>query len=421
MKPVKLRSHLDAGDAADVAVAPRPLTPRDMAEALWRGRAVIAVGAIVLALAGAASTVVRPRQYEATATLAVYAARLAEQAQQAAPPESLVPLIASPTLASRVVQELGLDRPPGSYTAATLFDGPVVVRAVPQSSLIKIVARFEDADLASRVSNRLAELGVDAVAAAGRVDVTAVERELKAMLEAADARRLDAERQYEEYRSGAQVELVEKEVATLLGQRAALMDASVRLEAERARLARLEGELAGRDRLLSLRQSIVDDPAMAEVARGVAPERRDLLGLEVRSDAQDPVYSGIDAQVALSRGLVASLEQEVARLTSSVGPGGTPLQRLSQLYERQSQLERLDSERRLAAKAYDDVASRYMGARLASIGRLPQLAMVDPAMVPDAPMGRYLARNVFLGLVSGALLAGAWLMIRLALVTGAGR
>ena len=81
-------------------------------------------------------------------------------------------------------------------------------------------------------------------------------------------------------------------------------------------------------------------------------------------------------------------------------------------------LGQLDIERRLAQKSYEDIASRHQGSRLAAIGRTPQLLVVDPALPPERPLGRYLARNALLGITVGLLLGCVIVMLRQAL-TGA--
>ena len=100
-----------------------------------------------------------------------------------------------------------------------------------------------------------------------------VEGELKTMLDQATDRMRAAETSYDDYRRTAQVELVKKEVDTLLLQRAELMKVSVDLEAERAKLARAEKELGAREPITNLRQTIVENPAAAEIAPDKARPR----------------------------------------------------------------------------------------------------------------------------------------------------
>ena len=82
------------------------------------------------------------------------------------------------------------------------------------------------------------------------------------------------------------------------------------------------------------------------------------------------------------------------------------------MYRSESRLDQLEAERRIARKTYEDVASRYQGARLTAFARTPQLVVVDPALVPDRPTRRYLARNALLGFVVGALLGGMAAILR---------
>ena len=124
------------------------------------------------------------------------------------------------------------------------------------------------------------------------------------------------------------------------------------------------------------------------------------------------MFSEIDTSVAQSRAEVASLERQRTRLLEATGLKGNQLTRLTQLYEREATLERLDLERKLARKSYEDVAAKYQGAKLATIGRTPQLQVVDPALVPNRPEGRYLVRNVLLGVLAGLLLGAVFILGR---------
>jgi uncharacterized protein involved in exopolysaccharide biosynthesis len=280
-----------------------------------------------------------------------------------------------------------------------------------------VVARTEDPDSAARIANRFAELGVAAATRAARIDVETIQGELKVMLEEATSRLRSAEQAYDDFRVSARLEMLQKEVETLVGQRSELMKVMVELDAERARLARLEGDLAKHEPVTSLRQTIVDDPALSEVARGNATAPRDLLGMTMTRETPNDVFGNLDEEAAKSRAEVAFLEQQRARLTQTAGLTGTELTRMTQLYERQSMLERLDVERRLARKSYEDIAARYQGTQLAAIGRTPQLLVVDPALPPVRPLSRYLARNVLLGLTAGALLACVVVMLGQALAS----
>ncbi len=384
---------------------------RDQILLLWRHRLLLLGFAITLAAAGAGFSLVRTRQFEATATVSVSASRLGDNTPGRVPPETFVPLMTTPAVAARVIEEVQLQR----YSTTALLTNVVTVRAVPESSLIRVVARLTSADEAARVANSFAAHAVTAATRAGRIDVEAIQGDLKEMLDEATGRLRASEKAYDDYRVSARVEMLAREVETLVDQRSKLMDVVVELESERARLTRLEGELGKHDRVTSLRQSVVDDPALSEVARNSGATSRELLGVQMTRETSNTVFQNLDEEAARSRVQVAFLEQQRLRLTQTAGLNGSQLARLTQLYERQSVLEQLDIERKLAQKSYQDIAARYQGSRLAAIGRTPQLLVVDPALPPERPLGRYLARNVVLGIAVGLLLGCVIVLLRQAL------
>ena len=140
-----------------------------------------------------------------------------------------------------------------------------------------------------------------------------------------------------------------------------------------------------------------------------------LLGLQMQREESKAVYANLNEEASRTRAHVAFLEQRRQRLAAAAGLQGSQLSRLTQFYAQESMLERLNSERRIAQDSYEQVAERYNGSRLAAVGRTPQVLLVDPAVAPDRPLSRYLARNVLLGVSVGALLACVVLLMRSAL------
>ena len=378
---------------------------------LWTHRVMILIVALMFGAAGAVFSLARTRQFESSATVSVSAFRLADQTPGRVAPEAFVPLMTTPAVAARVVQELKLD----GVSVDELLKVIVTVRGVPDSSFIKVVARMDEANKAAAVANSFAAHGVTAATRASQLDVDALHDELRRMLDEATVRLRAAEKAYDDYRVTARVEMLQREVDTLVSQRGQLMDVIVELQGQRARLVRLDGDLASRDRVTSLRQGIVDDPALSEVARNTPTAPRDLLNLQMTRETSNAVFANLDEEAVRTRAHVAFLEQQQARLAAAAGVDGAQLTKLTQLYERQSVLEALDSERRLARKSYENVADKFQGARLAAIGRTPHLLVVDPAIAPESALGRYLVRNTLLGLAVGILLGCVGVMVRHAL------
>ena len=378
---------------------------------LWTHRVMILIVALMFGAAGAVFSLARTRQFESSATVSVTGSRLADQTPGRIAPEAFVPLMTTPAVAARVVQELKLD----GVSVDELLKVIVTVRGVPDSSFIKVVARMDDPDSSAAIANSFAVHAVTAATRASQLDVDAIQDELKRMLDEATIRLRAAEKAYDDYRVTARVEMLQREVETLVSQRGQLMDVIVELQGQRARLVRLDGDLASRDRVTSLRQGVVDDPVLSEVARNTPAAPRDLLNLQMTRETSNAVFANLDEEAVRTRAHVAFLEQQQARLAAAAGVDGAQLTKLTQLYERQSVLEALDSERRLARKSYENVADKFQGSRLAAIGRTPHLLVVDPAIAPESALGRYLVRNTLLGLAVGILLGCVGVMVRHAL------
>jgi uncharacterized protein involved in exopolysaccharide biosynthesis len=370
---------------------------------LWRGRVTLAVLAALLGLAGGAVSFLGKRQYEATATLSVSPSMVGEQPTATLDALKFVPMVANQNVASQTVIELKLNEAPYNLSAQALLEQVVTVR--PSANLMRVVARLDDPDLAARVANGFSEVAIARALDANRTELGTVEGELKTMLDQATDRVEAAEAAYNDYRRTAQIELVRNEVETLLRQRAELFEVNVTLEAERARLATAEKERSSRSPTTTLRQSVVEDPATTEVARAAGGSARDLLGLEMNRQERNLVFEEIDGQIAQTRAKVASLERQAARLTQATRLKNGELEPLSQLYQREATLDRLDVQRNLARSSYESVASKYQGAKLAAMVQTPRLQVVDAATVPSVPVPRYIARNAMLGVVLG-LLAG---------------
>lgn len=401
---------------AESAASPDAVDVGDQLLLLWRFRVAITVAAVTLGALAVVFSVIRPRQFEATATVSVSASRLNDQTPALVSPAAYVPLMTTQAVAAQVIAALSLP----DTTPSQLLRSTISVRAVRNSNLVRVVARAPSAEQAATVANRFASEAVGAASRAGRIDAESIESELKLMLDASAERLAAAERAYDTYRTSAGFEMVEREVETLVDQRGNLMEVIVELESERARLAQLEADLAKLSPVTPLQQRVVDDPAATEAARGTALPARDLLALKMTSEAPNPVFQGVDEEASRTRARVAFLEQRRQRLAAVAGVNGSQLSRLSQLYERQSMLTRLQSERDLARASFEDASMRHQRTRLAAIGRTPQLIVVDPAVTPDRPLGRYTLRNLLLGLIAGSLLGCVVVLVREAL-TGARR
>jgi uncharacterized protein involved in exopolysaccharide biosynthesis len=410
-----------------LAASPTPLppesTPRrplreagppqvgDYVAALGRHRRLLAGLAVGFAAAGATWSLVSQVQYESSVTLLVATPRIAQGPPPTAGLMGLVTLVESPAVVQPVIEELGLDRPPRRLTRTQLLNQVLTVRVIPEASFVRLVVRLDDPALAAQVANRLAERAIALARSVDESGVAQVERDLKLLLDESAAALAAAERAYDEYRSKAQLDLLRKDVETLLDQREELGKLLVEVEAERGKLAQAEADLGARSRVGTLTRSIDADPALLEAARASGQSGNGLLGLQLTDQYVDEVYAKLDEEIATSRAALAALEHQRDQLVKGRQVGGEQLARLNELYERESRLARLALEQSIARKTYEEIAVRYGSARLEAAGRTPQVLVADAAVPPERPVGRMLVRNAALGLLAGAML-GALIAIR---------
>jgi uncharacterized protein involved in exopolysaccharide biosynthesis len=354
-----------------------------------------------------------PRNYEAVATMAVSPPTIPEPTVTASQLLArVVALVESQVVAEQAIRDFQLGAPPRNFTAGTFLKEVLTVRSVPDTNLIRVVVRLDDPHLAANVANRVAAIGLEHVLDVSRRGPDSAELNLKAVAEQAAQRLSEASSRYTEFRRSAQIDVVKKDVATLLQERDDLKKLVTRLQQERARLASAEAELAKRNPVNELTQSIESNATLAEAARTRAGGAGELLGLETRTQSVNGVFQDLDAQVASSRAEIAALERGRAELSDVERVAGRRLTPLDELYNKEGELDRLDLERGLARKTYEDATAQLEMARVTTIGRMPQLQVVDAAVAPEQPVSRWVLRNAVLGLGFGLLVWSGFLLAR---------
>ena len=418
MNPLTIRKPSSAYEPGQPATADAQADQVDLAEylsAIWRYRTLIVV--ITLACMGAAlvSSLMAPRMYEATVTLALNQSKTSDQvASQNLTAASFRPLVESRATALAVILELGLDKPPYRVTPTEFLSGIITVEELRGTNLIRLVARFGDAQLATKIAQRVAEHAVTLVRSVNADEATQARDIIREQLDRVKARFDQTNAKLLAYRQLAQVEALKKDTDTVLEQRGEVLELVVQIEAEKAKLARWEQELAKRKRVDILQRTIDSDPVLAEASRERRPPGSDLLGLQLQSEQISVVYDRLDVEAALTRANLAALEKQKAQLVD-VRKIDVALPKLSLLYQYESELARLLADRDLAEKIYLDVTSRYEVARLQVAGRSAQLQIVDQALSPDRPVSRNVVRNTAVAGIGGLSVAAVVAMLLRAL------
>ncbi len=406
--------------------------------AIWRRALPIACVAVVCAVIGFAVASAGRVTYQSTAQLVVNRSKVGDNAaynsQFPVNIASFKAMLNNQSVAAEVIRQFGLDKAPYGLTVSTFLGGVLTTQIVPETNVITVTARLPDPALAAKVANAFADRAVTLPDTLNQDDIAAARATLKGEMDEAARRLNDAQARLEAMRKTAQLDLVQTDVTRQLNQRTELAGLTLDIEAEKARLKSAEEELAKQPPTNEGR-SIVDTGTALAAARtdATAADRRKPAGgtpstdavESLRSDAispyANPVYEVLRQQVALSRTRLAGLERRRAELAGGK-LSGPQLGRLTEMYSRQLDIDRLEAEYETAKDGYTEAARRYNIARLQQAGLSIRLQRLDVAYPPDGPMPRHRARNAIIGGAAGVILSTVVvILLEMIAVLGASR
>ena len=365
----------------------------------WRFRAAILAATILGGATLFATSLVGPRIYESTVTLAATQSKIGDGGQPMATTASFRPMIESLTTAAAVIREVGLDKPPDNMRPSDLLEAVISVSEVRGTNLITVKVGRADPAQAATIANSVADHAVKTARRVSASEASHARDQIKEQLDLALGRLDAADARLRDYKQQVRVEAVRKDVETLLGgpqvpafskdqpqgmsvdvfvqepsgARLGLLDLQVTIASEKARLSVMERELASRGRV-------------------------------------DEVYRNLDAAAATTRSNLASLEKQRAEMLAQRKLAASTLSVLDHLYAIETELSRRQVERDLAEKIYRELSERFQEARLQVIGRSAEFVIIDPAVVADRPKSRQVARNTVVGALAGLCLGLAGLL-----------
>jgi uncharacterized protein involved in exopolysaccharide biosynthesis len=368
------------------------------------------VAAIVGGVLGFAVSRTKPILYEGVTTLLVLPPSKVDV--RTASTANFRALLENFTHSSQVITELGLNKPPSSLTPQRFHDEALQVEEIPGTNLVKVRVRLPDPTLAMEASKRLAQKAVALNTEVSRREGTSIRDLLKVHLDESSDQLKAAETQLLAYQRTAQVELLERDTDAMMHERGDLLRLTLDIEGEKARLSAAEAEISKQQRTLSLGRSVMSEEALRRAAyldRNNPADAAidDAQKLDLSNPLLNPVYQTLEFQIASSRSRLAALQQQRRELVEVKKLGGRELKELSELYSRQIQLARLQTNYDLAIRVYSDVRVRYEETRSAGVGSSAVLQVVDEAIPPDRPLSRGGAKSAAVGLVAGFLAAAA--------------
>ncbi|MBL8138791.1 MAG: hypothetical protein JNL48_19375 [Acidobacteria bacterium] len=400
-------------------------------DALWRARWGILAGTVLAGVSSWGVSAWMPRQYEATAVVMVAPPKVGQAASGGAPGlevRNYRSYLENQSLIAQLIREFKLEAAPHHLTPEQFLDRVLTVSDVRDSRLLEVRVTLRDPKLAADVANDLALRAVELSRTVNQEEVVVARDIIKEQLDAARERLTAARSAYEQGQKAAQVELLDRDVDTLLEQQRDLRIVQVNIERERARLAQAEKELAGMTRVRDVRRAVNSLPGPSSPPRPQerSPKDTEELGekapesrrtarqedrrpppreepvpeplLSIRDELLDPyvnpVHEYLSQQVATARTSLASLESEGRVLQQTLRGKGGQFPVLAELYRRQSEVDELEMQQELAEKIYVDVATRYEAARLQVAERSAQMQLLDRALPPERAASPRVAQNV---------------------------
>lgn len=303
-------------------------------------------------------------------------------------------LVESPTQAAALIEEFGLQGPPHELTPEKFLNGHVDVEVITDSTIIEVAVRLKDRDVLVKLARRYAERVVETAQRLNTEGIDYTAERIRQQRDAALERLTTAEAAVEAYQRRTQIELLRKDVDTMLERRPDALDLNVRIQGARARLQQAEAELAKQPRVRGERRGV---DSLASTAPPVDPATGAAPDMKIRGELLDPyvnpVYEALSRDVSQYRSELAALEQERKELVGRLQLDSPTAARLTRLYQAESELEALARGRDVAREAYLTAAKQYENARLQSTVRSPRLQILDAALPPDAPVAPRALRN----------------------------
>jgi uncharacterized protein involved in exopolysaccharide biosynthesis len=355
-----------------------------------------------LAAGGLISLRARPI-YESGVTLAVAEPKTRDGAPRTDGVKDFVTLLENHATAADTIRRFKLDESPYNLGSAEFLLRVARAEQIGQTNLLRLTIRIGDARLAADIANDMASRARDLTRRLTDEETTLVRQRLGKEFEQARQRFETAQGLLEKAKADGQLDLLKRDVATLLEQRRELSALNVKIAGERALIVRAEAELGRRERIDRLMRTIDSDSTLREAARESGASS--VLGLSLKNEVVNQSYDNLDSQLSRSRAELSGYERQREQLTRESGLDKPSFARLSQLYALETRVARMEVDVELARRVYLELATQYEQVRNEVASRTATLQIVDPAYVPTRPEPRHAARNAAVGGLAGLLLA----------------
>jgi uncharacterized protein involved in exopolysaccharide biosynthesis len=387
---------------------------------LWQYRIALLSIAAVAGIATLMISLTRAPVYQASSKLMVSPSKIGDQPGAAVSVATYQAMVKNQTLVLQVLTEMGLTGPPHKVRVMDFFQQQLQVEVLPETQIIQISVRLADPTLAAKFANRLAERAIEASRKANQEDTISARDTIKFQLDESWTRMTNARQALETYRKEAQLDALTRDVTAMLDERSKLLPLLVDIEAERARITQTLEELTRQQPVRDVRRSVspttvlnpqADRSGESHRSQQDPPSQELKLRDDVVSPFVNPVYEVLEQQLSASRTRLSALEKQRAEIMRTTDSGQAASVKLKELYTKETEIERLQTELQLSKQVFQDISNRYEQARIQVASRSPQLQLIDQAVPPDTPISPRVVRDTAFATVLAGAVAAALLLL----------
>jgi polysaccharide biosynthesis transport protein len=395
----------------------------DYLAVLWEWKTLILVGTVTSALFAIIGAFLSPKIYEGVASLIVLTPRFRVEnaapgqleAMEARVAKSYEGMIKSRAALTATLDEFGLRE-----TGLELRDleEAVNVSATKDSNVLHLAVRMSDPEVAAGIANFVARKAIDLNRELAAGELGQSRTFLQSESERAGAELARVEKELEEFKKDAAIEILSKDVEIrltgLAEMEVTLGKVVTELAGTRSRAETLSKELAEQPVTFKTSSGLVNDQAYQQLlARLSSSESKELMSLKMQTDELNPTYPLLSELLARQRSEIDGFIGKEKSLRAQIEQYRSDLSRLQkELVEKTSQQTRLSRSYEIAVRAFNQLRESFEDTNVAVVSQSGQLKLLDPALPPAFPVGPRRALAAAIGAVCGflAMIVLAFLM-----------
>ena len=371
---------------------------------LWNWKWLIMGGAVLAAIVSFVVASRTPVTYEASVTLLVAPSKLPgvpdAPSELTVSPRMFADILKGKSLAGEVIQRFGLDKPPHNITLDSFVSRILSVKQPKDTDFITVTVTLPDPRLAADAANFLAEKAVELQSRLSQAGALASRDFFRQQRDQAWQALEHARVALMDFRRAANLDRLETEQSAALNEKVRLKiiasEVSTKQAGLRIRNQKLSEALKQEEPTRTSSKSIITDPSLlAAAAEHGVTDMKVLFSLQVKSQEINETYRDIRKELFNVEASLASLESESKAVERNIEENRT---RLAEIDKRiasvKPKLEGLTQGNSQARDTHEFWSRKGDEAVISVAARTPDLKIVDPAIVPMAPISRKVEQKV---------------------------